>query len=133
MQGYSSPVLRYFADHTRVGLLTTGGTGSATGPLGHTVTISVAVRDGVIVDARFMSDTCVVQVAACSLLTETVIGMQPHEAERLSGKAVVRFLGGIPMSLAARCETPITALRRALADAHEHLDVSEVTIKGAAS
>jgi nitrogen fixation NifU-like protein len=51
---------------------------------------------GTIVDARFEGTGCAISVASASLLTDTVIGMQPDEAEAFFDAVTARLSGREP-------------------------------------
>ena len=44
---------------------------------GDRIRVELAVRDGVVADARFTANACAISVAAASLLTERIRGMSP--------------------------------------------------------
>jgi nitrogen fixation protein NifU and related proteins len=53
---------------------------------GDQVTIFLKVREGVIEDISFQGEGCAISMASASLMTETLRGKSPHEAEGLFGK-----------------------------------------------
>lgn len=50
---------------------------------GDQITLALRVEDGVIRDAAFQGSGCAIARAAASMLTGSVIGLRPEEAERL--------------------------------------------------
>ena len=50
---------------------------------GDQITLALRVEDGVIRDAAFQGSGCAIAKAAASMLTGSVIGLRPEEAERL--------------------------------------------------
>ena len=56
----------------------------------------IKVKDGIIIDAKFMTFGCGSAIATSSMATEMIIGKPVDEALELSNKAVVEALGGLP-------------------------------------
>jgi nitrogen fixation NifU-like protein len=83
---------------------------------GDRIRIELAVRDGVVADARFTANACAISVAAASLLTERVRGMVAAEVRGIREDEMISVLGSdIPPARHACAVLPLTTLRGALA------------------
>ena len=118
MAKYSSKVLYYFFNPRNPGELDSpDGEGVSGGPEERNfMRITIKVEGDRIVDARFLSYTCPVAVAACSLVTEMVKQKTIAEALSLSPEAVASELGEIPGERRDRCVLVVEALHNAIAD-----------------
>lgn len=67
-----------------------------TGPCGDTMEIFLRVADGVIVDARFVTDGCATTIASASMAVELSLGATVRDALEISQKRILRRLGGLP-------------------------------------
>ncbi len=116
---YSPTAVDHFTSPPNVGGVTDpDGKGSDTNPsCGDRTTITVRIRDGRIMEARFRTFGCVAAIASGSALTELVTG-RPVEAARELGPAdVVAALGGLPTRKEGCALMAVGALRAALIDA----------------
>ncbi len=114
---YSSEVMRHFRSPRNTGETTPrDGVMYASGPR-FSMQMSVALVGNVVADVRFQATSCVVAVAACSLLTETVRGATVDEALAITPEQLATALGGVPRNLIDRCELAVTVLRGALRQA----------------
>lgn len=75
-----------------------------TGPCGDTIEISLNVqeattssRDGIITDARFMTDGCTSTIACGSICAELAKGKSIKDARSISPEVILESLGGLPM------------------------------------
>ena len=94
---YSQTVIDHIRNPHNVGALTNAdGHAMITGPCGDTMGIWLMVRDGVIHEARFLTDGCGVTVAAGSVVTQLARGRMAAEALNISQQDVVAALGGLP-------------------------------------
>ncbi|MFH1824460.1 MAG: iron-sulfur cluster assembly scaffold protein, partial [Candidatus Firestonebacteria bacterium] len=59
--------------------------------------IFIKVRDGVIVDAKFLTYGCVAAIAATDALCDLIKGKTLEEAEAITAKNVTDELGGVPL------------------------------------
>src|SRR5688500_12409097 len=83
---------------------------------GDRIRVELAVRDGVLTDARFTANACAISVAAASLLTERVRGMAAGDVTGIRDDEMISVLGGeIPAARHACAVLPLTTLRSALA------------------
>jgi len=118
MAKYSSRILEHFFNPRNPGEIEIpSGEGFSGNPSERNyMRLTIRVTDGIITEARFQSYTCLVAVAACSLLTEMVKGKTPEEAERITPEALAAGLGEVPPERMDRCELAVEALRNAIAD-----------------
>ncbi len=73
---------------------------------GDVVRISIAVREGRIVQASFRAYGCGTAIACASMATELVRGMNVEEAARLSNQQISAAFGGLP---ATKAHCPVLA------------------------
>ena len=67
-----------------------------TGPCGDTTEISLNVRDGIIIDAKFMTDGCASTIACGSICAELAKGKNIKDALSISQEVILENLGGLP-------------------------------------
>jgi nitrogen fixation NifU-like protein len=129
--GYSSQVMDHFRYPRNVGRIEApDGAGTAImGTLCAFITIRVAGDR--IIEAKFQSSTCVVAIAACSVVTELIQRGPLADAARLSASTVANALGGIPPERMDRCSLAVMALHNALQDQRAKAD--RATASGSAS
>src|ERR687895_21936 len=83
---------------------------------GDRIRVELAVRNGVVADARFTANACAISVAAASLLTERVRGMVVKDVHGIGDDEMIGALGNdIPPARHACAVLPLTTLRAALA------------------
>ena len=83
---------------------------------GDRIRVELALRDGVVADARFTANACAISVAAASLLTERVRGMVAADVRAIGEDEMVAALGSdIPSARHACAVLPLTTLLAALA------------------
>ena len=58
--------------------------------------MSLKIEDGIIQDVKFKTFGCGAAVATSSMATELIKGKTVEEAEKITNKAVVKQLGGLP-------------------------------------
>ena len=73
---------------------------------GDVMRISIRVRDGRVVEARFRTFGCGTAIAASSVATELICGRALEEVRRFSNEEVSAALGGLPP---AKSHCPILA------------------------
>ena len=95
---YSEKVMEHFRNPRNVGeMKDADGIGHVGNPVcGDIMELYIKVRDGRIVDARFKTFGCGAAIATSSMVTELVKGKTVEEALKLSNRAVVEALGGLP-------------------------------------
>jgi len=63
---------------------------------GDIMKIYLKIEDGIILDVKFKTFGCGAAVATSSMATELIIGKTIDEAERITNKAVMEALDGLP-------------------------------------
>ena len=96
-KAYSETVIDHAMNPRNVGNMETAdGYASVTGPCGDTMEIWLKVRNGIIVEATFMTDGCGTTIAAGSMVTELVRGKSVSHALRIGHEDVLSALDGLP-------------------------------------
>jgi nitrogen fixation NifU-like protein len=95
---YNDKVIEHFKNPRNVGEMENpDGVGRVGDPVcGDVMELYIKVKDGVIVDARFKTFGCAAAIATSSMVTEMVKGKRVGEALKISNKAVVEALDGLP-------------------------------------
>ncbi len=95
---YSDKVLEHFSNPRNVGELTdanaVGEVGNA--KCGDIMKMFLRIENGVILDVRFKTFGCGAAVATSSIATEMIKGKTIDEALKLTNKAVIEALDGLP-------------------------------------
>ena len=95
---YSEKVMDHFTHPRNVGVIENadgvGEVGNA--KCGDIMKMYIKVKDGVITDAKFNTFGCGSAIASSSMATEMIKGQPISEALKLSNKAVVEALDGLP-------------------------------------
>ncbi|NLT16638.1 MAG: Fe-S cluster assembly scaffold protein NifU [Clostridiales bacterium] len=95
---YSEKVMDHFANPRNVGEIENpDGVGQVGNPTcGDIMRITLKIENNVIVDAKFKTFGCGAAVASSSMATEMIIGRTVDEALKLTNRAVMEALGGLP-------------------------------------
>ena len=95
---YSEKVMDHFANPRNVGeIQNPDGVGQVGNPTcGDIMRITLKIENNVIVDAKFKTYGCGAAVASSSMATEMIIGRTVDEALKLTNRAVMEALGGLP-------------------------------------
>jgi nitrogen fixation NifU-like protein len=95
---YSEKVMDHFKNPRNVGEMENpDGVGRVGNPIcGDVMELYIKVNDGIIVDAKFKTFGCGAAIATSSMVTEIVKGKSIKEALKISNKAVVEALDGLP-------------------------------------
>lgn len=129
---YSDKVLDHFSNPRNVGVIEDadgiGEIGNA--KCGDIMRMYLKIEDGVIVDAKFKTFGCGAAVATSSIATEMVIGKTIEEALKLSNKAVVEALDGLPSSKIHCSVLAEEAIKSALYNYYERRGVDPKPIIG---
>ena len=90
--------MEHFAHPQNVGEIENAdGVGNVGNPVcGDIMRMTIRVKDGVIVDAKFRTFGCGAAIATSSMATELIIGKSIEEALQITNKAVAEALGGLP-------------------------------------
>lgn len=112
-----STILRDHFEHPRnVGTLQTpDAVGYAENPAsGATLSLHLALKNGVIERAVFQAQGCAATIASGSVLTEWVMGKPPDEARKISRTDIEAALGGLPPTRKHAADLAVDAVRVAL-------------------
>jgi len=95
---YNDKVMEHFKNPRNVGEMEKpDGVGHVGNPVcGDIMELYIKVNDGTIVDAKFKTFGCAAAIATSSMVTEMVKGKSIEEALKISNKAVVEALDGLP-------------------------------------
>jgi len=114
--GYNDTVLDHYRNPRNVGEVPGSDAVAQVGDpaTGDVLRISLLIRNGLIVEARFKSFGCTAAIAAGSMTTELIRGKSLDEASSLTNRDVVEALGGLPESKIACSVLAQQAVREAL-------------------
>ena len=120
---YSEKVMDHFMNPRNVGDVedanAVGEVGNA--KCGDIMKISMKINDdGVFEDVKFKTFGCGAAVATSSIATEMIKGKTVEEAEKLSNKAVIEALDGLPPAKIHCSVLAEEAVKAALKDYHEN-------------
>src|SRR5262249_19462833 len=98
--GYSAVTLDHYRNPRNVGEIAGSPAVAQVGDpaTGDVLRLSLLIRDGTVVEARFKSFGCTAAIAAGSMATLLVTGKRLDAAERLTNLDVAEALGGLPES-----------------------------------
>jgi len=96
--GYSKKVMEHFMNPRNVGTIENpDGYGKVGNPVcGDLMEMYITVKDDVITDMKFQTFGCGSAIATSSMVTELVKGKTVDEALKISNRAVIEALGGLP-------------------------------------
>ena len=121
--GYSDKVMEHFAHPHNVGVIEdangVGEVGNA--KCGDIMKMYLKIEDGVIKDAKFQTFGCASAIATSSIATDLIKGQPIVEALKLSNKAVVVALDGLP-AVKVHCSVLAEqAIKAAVANYYERI------------
>jgi nitrogen fixation NifU-like protein len=129
---YSEKVLDHFSNPRNVGELENangiGEVGNA--KCGDIMKMYLDVEDGVITDVRFKTFGCGAAIATSSIATEMIKGKTIEEALKLTNKAVVEALDGLPASKIHCSVLAEQAIKAAVADYYQRQGIDPTPIVG---
>ena len=98
MERYSEKVMEHFRNPRNVGeMKNPDGIGHVGNPVcGDIMEMYIKVENNIIVDAKFKTFGCGAAIATSSMVTELVKGKTIDEALKISNRAVIEALGGLP-------------------------------------
>lgn len=132
MMLYSEKVMDHFANPRNVGEIDNadgiGEVGNA--KCGDIMKMYIKVEGGVISDVKFKTFGCGAAVATSSMATEMIMGKSIDEALKLTNKAVVEALDGLPASKIHCSVLAEQALKSAIADYYKRQGVDPEPIVG---
>lgn len=132
MMLYSDKVMEHFANPRNVGEIEDadgiGEVGNA--KCGDIMKMYIKVKDGFISDVKFRTFGCGAAVATSSMATEMIKGKSIDEALKLTNKAVVEALEGLPDSKLHCSVLAEQAMKSAISDYYKRNGVDPETIIG---
>ena len=115
---YSEKVMDHFANPRNVGKLEdasgVGEVGNA--KCGDIMKMYIRVEDGIITDVKFNTYGCASAIATSSMATEMIKGKPVSEALKLTNKAVIEALDGLPPAKVHCSVLAEEAVKAAVAD-----------------
>ncbi|RJX15842.1 iron-sulfur cluster assembly scaffold protein [Candidatus Bathyarchaeota archaeon] len=97
LAGYSDKAIELFMKKVNVGEISNPDVSTTyTGICGDTMKIFLKIENGKIKDAKFQAIGCAGSFAAGSALTEMIKNKSLEEAEKITEKDIIGFLGKIP-------------------------------------
>ena len=129
---YSEKVMDHFANPRNVGELPdANGVGEVGNPrCGDIMRMYLKIENGVIQDVRFKTFGCGAAVATSSMATELVKGKTIEEALKLTNRAVVEALDGLPPVKVHCSVLAEQAIKAALSDYYRRMGVDPTPIVG---
>jgi len=92
------------------------GRASFTGPCGDTMEIWIGVKDGILKQARFVTDGCLATIACGSMVTELAGDKLVLEAMEIGQSDVLDALDGLPVDNEHCALLAVTTLKLAVSD-----------------
>lgn len=129
---YSPKVMDHFANPRNMGELTdANGVGEVGNPVcGDIMKMYLRINDNTIEDVRFKTFGCGAAVATSSIATELIIGKSIDEALKLTNRAVVEALDGLPPVKVHCSVLAEQAVKKAIADYYIRLGIDPTPIVG---
>jgi len=126
---YNDKVMEHFKNPRNVGEIEDPDGVGHVGNLvcGDVMELYIKVKDGIIVDAKFKTFGCAAAIATSSMVTEMVKGKRIEEALKISNKAVVEALDGLPPAKVHCSVMAEDALKSAIEDYLEHQKLKKQT------
>ena len=132
MMLYSEKVMDHFTNPRNVGEIEDadgiGEVGNA--KCGDIMKMFLKIDNGVITDIKFKTFGCGAAVATSSMATEMIKGQKLEDALKLTNKAVVEALDGLPESKLHCSVLAEQALKAAISDYYKRQGVDPVSIVG---
>ena len=132
MMLYSEKVMDHFTNPRNVGEIEDadgiGEVGNA--KCGDIMEMFLKIDNGVITDIKFKTFGCGAAVATSSMATEMIKGQKLEDALKLTNKAVVEALDGLPDSKLHCSVLAEQALKAAISDYYKRQGVDPVSIVG---
>ena len=129
---YSEKVMDHFANPRNVGELENPDGGGEVGnaKCGDIMKMFLKIEDGKIADVRFKTFGCGAAIATSSMATELIKGQTIEEALKLTNKAVVEALDGLPPAKLHCSVLAEQAIKTALADYYRRNGVDPTPLVG---
>ena len=132
MMLYSEKVMDHFANPRNVGEITDadgiGEVGNA--KCGDIMKMYIKVQDGIITDVKFKTFGCGAAVATSSMATEMIMGKSIEDALKITNKAVVEALEGLPPAKLHCSVLAEQAMKSAIADYYKRQGIDPTPIVG---
>lgn len=129
---YSDKVMDHFTNPRNVGEIPdadgVGEIGNA--KCGDIMKMYIKVKDGRITDVKFKTFGCGSAIATSSIATEMIMGQTIEEALKLSNKAVVEALDGLPAHKIHCSVLAEQAIKAAIADYYRRQGIDPTPIVG---
>ena len=129
---YSAKVMDHFTNPRNVGEIEdangVGEVGNA--KCGDIMKMYLKIKDGVITDVKFKTFGCGAAIATSSMATEMVKGKTIEEALKLTNKAVMEALDGLPPVKVHCSVLAEQAIKAALSDYYTRIGVDPLPIVG---
>ncbi len=129
---YSEKVMDHFANPRNVGeMLEADGIGEVGNPkCGDIMKMYIKVKDNVITDVKFKTFGCGAAIATSSMATELIKGKTIDEALKLTNKAVMEALDGLPPVKIHCSVLAEQAIKSAIADYYTKKGINPTPIVG---
>ncbi len=129
---YSDKVMEHFANPHNVGeLADANGVGEVGNPAcGDIMRMYLKIEKNVIEDIRFMTFGCGAAIATSSMATDLIKGKTIEEALKVTNKAVVEALDGLPPVKIHCSVLAEQAIKAAISDYYKRLGVDPTPIVG---
>ncbi len=132
MMLYSEKVMDHFANPRNVGEITDadgiGEVGNA--KCGDIMKMYIKVQDSIITDVKFKTFGCGAAVATSSMATEMIMGKSIEDALKITNKAVVEALEGLPPAKLHCSVLAEQAMKSAIADYYKRQGIDPTPIVG---
>lgn len=129
---YSEKVMEHFANPKNVGELedanAVGEVGNA--KCGDIMKMYLKIEDGAIQDVKFKTFGCGAAIATSSIATEMIKGQKVEEALKLTNKAVVEALDGLPPAKIHCSVLAEQAVKSAIADYYKREGIDPTPFVG---
>ncbi len=129
---YSEKVMDHFANPRNVGVIENadgvGEVGNA--KCGDIMKMYLKIKDGIIEDVKFQTFGCGAAVATSSMATELIKGKSIDEALKLTNKAVVEALDGLPPAKLHCSVLAEQAMKAAISDYYTKQGIDPLPIVG---
>ncbi|MFA5657849.1 MAG: Fe-S cluster assembly scaffold protein NifU [Oscillospiraceae bacterium] len=129
---YSEKVMEHFANPRNVGEIEdadgVGEVGNA--KCGDIMRMYIKVNEGIITDVKFKTFGCGAAVATSSIATELIKGKSIDEALKITNRAVIEALDGLPPAKIHCSVLAEQAMKAAVSDYYKRQGVDPVAIVG---
>ena len=129
---YSEKVMDHFRNPRNLGTIENadaiGEVGNA--KCGDIMKMYIKVKDGIITDCKFKTFGCGAAVATSSIATEMIIGKPIEDALKLTNKAVVEALDGLPPQKLHCSVLAEQAIKSALSDYYKRQGIDPKPLVG---